>query len=173
VRPDHDDEPPRSVRWPWTRVGLSGIVAALLPAAWVTQVDGCTQQEEGLRTGVQLVSAIRWDQLGAVAILSLVLLGTWLAPSVARAAKERIGLRLLAHAVGLGATVLYALTIVFVLDPIFARTYLEPAGRAVLTTAILSVFDAAGRGLLGLAELVRERRARGQSSVRRSSDGKV
>lgn len=161
-----DDEPPRSVRWPWTRTGLSGIAAALLPAVWVTQYDGCTNQEEGPRTGVQLVQAIHWQELEFTLVLVLVLLATWLAPVAARAA-PRLAWRLVAHAAGLAATVLYAMIVVIVLDPIFTRTVLEPAGRAVLTTVILSVFDAAGRALLGIAELVIERRARGQPALRR------
>jgi hypothetical protein len=147
---------PKSLRWPWTRVGVSSVVAIMLPFTWVLQIDGCTETVEGRATGYDLVSELHFttpDLLLAL-VLFVVALFAARAAWIAGGPMPRLGV----HVVGLFATsILVARGISLTLGTTQIRS-VQPAGLIVLVALVVAFVDAIARVGFGFMERMDERR---------------
>jgi len=134
---------PRSGRWPWTRAGLSGVVALMVPFTWVLQIDGCTEMVEGRATGYDLLRDLdfTWPDAALAAVLFVVAI---LTPKAAAFAETKRG-RVWIHVAGLVATaVLVARGISLVTGTTQIRS-VQPAGIIVLLALLGAFADAVAR----------------------------
>ena len=153
---------PRSLRHPWTRAGLSGLVLTMLPFTWVLELDGCTDSVRRSATGIDLLSELDLvpPDLALALVLSVVALLTPRAAAFAGGARNRVWV----HALGLLATsVIAGRGILLVIGSTEVRT-IQAAGLVVVSALVTALLDAIVRVGFGAMEKMdhdRHVRARG------------
>jgi hypothetical protein len=141
---------PKSLRWPWTRTSLSGVIALMLPFTWVLQIDGCSETVEGRATGYDLLADLHFTapDLTLALVLFVVALFAPRAAWVAGGPKPRLWV----HAAGLFATaILVARGISLVIGTTQIRS-VQPAGLVVLVALVTAFVDAIARVAFGFIE---------------------
>jgi hypothetical protein len=141
---------PKSLRLPWTRAGMAGVVASMLPFTWVLQIDGCTESVEGRATGYDLLSDLHFTTPDLALAVVLFLLVVFAPRAAWFAGKPRA--RLGVHVLGLVAT---AILVTRGVSLVFGTTQVravQPAGAIVLIAMAVAFFDAVARVAVGFME---------------------
>lgn len=148
----------RSVRYPWARGGLSGLLMLLAPFVWVVDVSSCGGNGPVQTELTGLVLMGKFDLDWTVSVL-LTMAFSVLTPFVAIKVANAVG-EIFVHVVGVIATVFFAwlghMTMFFT---IFTDRSPYGAGIVVIITLLALIIDAFARLIFSVLQWRRASRA--------------